>query len=251
MACLSQKAAVISAVACGSLIAIFGITCLVLGVKGYFAFEDPCVDVKSFEIKDIDMESAEGGNAILNLLDSFTGGMASQFVPSQVTMEIEMTLEVNNTNPYSLDYEQGEEGIIAIPADEGDSPLENDLVVGSWQIPTSTLRAKASNDIPVTVTTTIDLLSADTMGLAGNFVSGKAFVFRIKGGIEGSSWVPGFTGTSNFLCLAYVDDIMDFESGTSIKCKHSTKVGRIISERGEINFEDLDGDDEVDPACFV
>jgi hypothetical protein len=250
MSILTRKTAIIAAAACGCVVLSLGITALVLGVKGYFAFEDPCMDIKSFEIVDIDIQRAEGGNPFLDVLDTFTFGMASQVVPAQATMVIEMILEVNNTNPYDLDYQQGDEGLLEIPLEEGNGTLKEDLVVGSWTVPSSTLKANARNDIPVSVTTTIDLLSADTVGLATKFATGQTLVFRIRGGIEGSSWVPGVRGTSSFLCLAHVEDIMDFESGTTVKCTHSTKAGKFIQESGEFDFFAFD-DDEVDSSCFV
>lgn len=253
-----RKAAFIASIACGTLVVAVGITCLVLGVKGYFTFEEPCVGMQSFVIKDVDLTYAEGGNAFLDVLDSLTGGMASSLVPTQASITLDIVLEVNNTNPYDLDYEQGEEGLVAIrttSTDEGDSDQEEDLIVGTWEVPSSTLKSNARNEIPVSLNTSIDLMDTDTMGLAGGLVSGSPLVFRITGGIEGSSWVPGMSGKSIFICLANVDNILELGSGTNIKCKHSTKVGkgRIINENGEIEFQGLDEfeDDEVDPACFV
>lgn len=246
----SRNVAVVTSIACISIIAIVGITALVLGLKGYLTFHDPCIGVESFSITDMDLESAKDNN-ILGFIDTFTGGLASNLVPTQAVVTIEMVLEVNNTNPYDLEYEQSGEGVIEIPADQDGNDVDEDLVVGTWELPSSTLKANARNEIPVEVTATIDLLSSEAAGLAGSFITGDLVVFRVRGGIEGSSWVPGATGGMTFVCIANVDNILDLDTGARIKCSHRTKVLNIIDKKGDVDVTDFFEEDEVDPLCLV
>ncbi|CAB9513910.1 expressed unknown protein [Seminavis robusta] len=259
-------------VGCFSCLLIVGIVCLALGVQGFFTFHDPCVGVYSLTIKDLDLGSngdATSSNALWGFLDSITGGAASDVLPTTATMTLEMIMEVNNTNPYDLDYEQREEGTIVIPATSMESSSDNnddlamsfppesdaDLVIGTWKVPEATLKKKARNEIPVTITTEIDLLGGGTFDLAGRFMSGGAFLFRVKGGIEGSSWVPGMTGKTSFLCLARLDNILNFGEDANVKCRHSTKVGNLVNNDGDLDFRGvgdfMDDEEDVDPACLV
>jgi len=265
-------------IGCSCFILALGITCAVLGAKGFFTFKDPCMGVQSFDIKSIDLTTAEGGssNVFLSVLDTFTNGMASEMIPTQVVMELEIMLEVNNTNPYDASFEQTEEGTISIPLDiqqeieqqqqDGSTAavsatarsstasvenVENDLVVGTWAIPDDTLRKRARNSVPVTMKTSIDLLGDDTMDLATKFVSGGALAFRIHGEIKGSGWLPGFSGTTSFICLAMVDDILKIGENATVKCQRSLKVGVGRRLQDPLGLSDFFADEEVDPACYV
>ena len=142
-----SKTAKIATITCAFLIVAIGVTCLSLGLTGYFNFEDPCVELKSFTIDSVD-QSSEGSGGILGAL---TGGL----IPSQIEIEASIVFEVNNTNVFDLDYEQGDEGVIAIPAEE--TPLNEDLVVGSWTVEEGTLKKRAVNEIPIKANILIDL----------------------------------------------------------------------------------------------
>jgi hypothetical protein len=263
------------AIGCTSCLLILGIVFAVLGTQGYFTFQDPCIGVYSLTIKDIELGSngdATSSSGLMGLLDTVTGGAASAVLPSQATITLDMMMEVNNTNPYDLFYEQNELGTIAIPAstmnlstalsDSGSGEdmaippaSDGDLVIGTWEVPDSTLKKKSRNEIPVSITTSIDLMNADTIGLAGIFVTGGAFMFRIQGSIEGTSWVPGLSGETMFLCLAKMEDILNFEESASIKCRHTTSVGNLMTDEGDLDFRGVGAffneEEEVDPKCLV
>lgn len=238
---------------CGSCVIIAGIVALVLGVQGYFAFKDPCVDLQSVQITNLELGAPKekegiGNNMILGLLDSFTGGLASEVsgaVPTEVKMTMEMIMEVNNTNPYSLSFQQNDVGQISIPEfalkasgrnDMSTIPPENanDISIGTWEIPHSTLDGNAQSTFPVTITAQIDLISVETAQLATLFVTGGTFMFRVSGSLIGSSWVPGIKGTTNLICLARVDNILNLKEDATVKCKQSTKfLGNTVVMTGD------------------
>lgn len=243
-----MKAAYIACGICGVVALCLGIAAAVLGSQGYFDFKDPCVGVESFEIKDMDMETADG-NHIMGLLDSFTMGLASQFVPTQATITIELILEVNNTNSFDLEMEQDEAGVIQIDAHQPDSHLDNDLKIGEWQLPSTatTLKSQASSHIPVTVTAKIDLLSSEAAGLTGDLMTGADMVFRVQGEMQGRSWVPGFTGQNTLTCLAKIDNLIDaVGNGAEVTCTQTMRVGSLLETTKEETMEN-----EVDPSCYA
>lgn len=256
MASLSRKPVLITSIACVSILLILGITSLVLWTKGYFTFKDPCVEVKSFRIDDLDLTPSEDGNIVTNVLDSlFPGGgvgdLASSLLPSQVSMKISIVLEVNNTNVYDLDLEQGEEGVVTIPAEENNNAIEGDRVIGSLEIPSSTLKSRTRNEIPFVVETTFDVLSEDSRQLVTLLVSGNPVVFRITAGIKGSSWAPGLKANVGFNCLISKENLnlVELDSGTSLTCTESVRVGtrNLMNEDEEIETKD----NEVNSACYV
>ena len=137
-------------------------------------------------------------------------------------------------------------------------------MIGTWEIPSGSLKKKARNQIPVTLTTTIDLLGNDALGLAGTFASNGPMTFEVNGGIEGEGWVPGVTGKTKFLCMARLENAMAATMGSAdatIRCRHSTRLGRRLRnlldvDSGEFEYSDnlwtlLGEDDEVDPSCYV
>lgn len=279
---LSRRTMLILGIGCGVVVLSLGITAAVLGAKGYFGYDDPCIGVYDFSIENLTMTTdtdAKESSGIVGLVDGFTeslglGSLASQMMPTQATMTIQLILEVNNTNPYDMDYEQTDEGIISIPDDRGVEDDEDTttsrqgddnegMVVGTWEFPSGTLEKNARNQIPVTVTATIDLLSSDALGLAGTFATNGPLAFEVDGGIEGEGWVPGITGKTKFFCMARVEKVIEAASNggedASIRCKHSTSLGRRLrglQSSGETDASDslwalLGQDDEVDPSCYV
>lgn len=279
---LPRRTMLILGIGCGVVVLSLGITAAVLGAKGYFGYDDPCIGVYDFSIGNLTMTTdtdAKESSGILGLVDGFTeslglGSLASQMMPTQATMTIQLILEVNNTNPYDMDYEQTDEGIISIPDDRGVEDDEDTttsrqgddtegMVVGTWEFPSGTLKKNARNQIPVTVTATIDLLSSDALGLAGTFATNGPLAFEVDGGIEGEGWVPGITGKTKFFCMARVEKVIEAASNggedASIRCKHSTSLGRRLrglQSSGETDASDslwalLGQDDEVDPSCYV
>jgi hypothetical protein len=262
------------AIGCTTCLVILGIAFGVLASQGYFTFQDPCIGVYALTVTNVELgynDDATSSSLLMGFLDTVTGGI----LPTEATITLDMIMEVNNTNPYDLFYEQNELGTIAVPAsamnlstlltgggnnggeDSMDIPpvSDGDLVIGTWEVPDSTLKKKSRNEIPVSITAAIDLMSADTSGLAGILVSEGDFLFRIQGGIEGSSWVPGLRGETTFLCLAKMEDIMDFKESASIKCRQSTRVGNVMTDEGDLDFrgvgEFFSEEEEVDPMCLV
>eukprot|EP00584_Thalassiosira_punctigera_P017320 CAMPEP_0172575154 /NCGR_PEP_ID=MMETSP1067-20121228/137070_1 /TAXON_ID=265564 ORGANISM="Thalassiosira punctigera, Strain Tpunct2005C2" /NCGR_SAMPLE_ID=MMETSP1067 /ASSEMBLY_ACC=CAM_ASM_000444 /LENGTH=170 /DNA_ID=CAMNT_0013367801 /DNA_START=650 /DNA_END=1162 /DNA_ORIENTATION=- len=170
-------------------------------------------------------------------------------------MTIQMILELNNTNPYDIECEQADEGVIELSADDEGG---EDLLVGTWNIESSILKGNARSEIPVEVTATVDLLDNDIISLGVDLVTGQSVTFRVTGGIEGfASWAPDLRAHITLICLADVDNIFGLETGASVSCRHSAKVGQIIEKNGEVEFggEDITSaeaaDDEVDSACLV
>ena len=281
---LSRQTILILGIGCGVIVLSLGITAAVLGAKGYFGYDDPCIGVYDFSIVNLDMTTnteEKESSSILGMVDGFTeslglGSLASQIMPTQATMTIELILEVNNTNPYDMDYEQTDEGVITIPDDagaegdedttaarQGEDTEGQGLVVGTWEFPSGTLKKNARNQIPVTVTATIDLLGSDALGLAGTFATNGPLAFEVDGGIEGEGWVPGISGKTKFFCMARVEKVLEAASNggedATIRCKHSTSLGRRLrglQSSGETDESDnlwalLGQDDEVDPSCYV
>jgi hypothetical protein len=232
-----SKPAVLAAATCGSCIVVIGIVCLVLGLMGYFNFEEPCVEVKSFQIDSIE-RGGDGG-----FLGALTGGLLS----TEIALNLTVVLEVNNTNVFDLDYEQGEPGIVVIPADQ--TPLDEDLPIGTWTAPKGTLKKEAVNLVPVIVNAAFDLVGSGAAALATNFVTGGPIVFRITGGVDGKGWVPGMTGENTFVCDATLDDVLNAEESATVNCKHSTSVAGVDAGAGE--SETSLTNSEEDTSCYV
>eukprot|EP00578_Thalassiosira_sp_NH16_P018538 CAMPEP_0181097450 /NCGR_PEP_ID=MMETSP1071-20121207/11575_1 /TAXON_ID=35127 /ORGANISM="Thalassiosira sp., Strain NH16" /LENGTH=192 /DNA_ID=CAMNT_0023179931 /DNA_START=432 /DNA_END=1010 /DNA_ORIENTATION=- len=192
------------------------------------------------------MDRSAEENSVLSFLDSFTAGLASELIPTQAVITIRLLLEFNNTNSYDVEFEQLDEGVIEIPANDVE---DEDLLVGTWNIASSTLEGKARGEIPVEVTATIDLFNDETVRLGGGLVTGQPVVFRIRGELVGfASWAPSFKAHVTLNCLANVDNVFDLDAaGASIVCQHSAEVGKIIEKSGELV---VDGDG-VDPSCLV
>lgn len=248
-----SKAAFVASIGCGSLVLIIGIACLVLGLQGYFTFKDPCMVMQSFQMEKFELgkpEEGGSGNALIGALDAFTGGLASQLTLSQVEMTMALVMEVNNTNPFDLDYEQEGVGTIVIPADEI-TGLSQDMQIGDWTFPKGTLKKNAFNEIPVAMNAVVDLASSESTALTANFVKGGPMTFRITGGIKGEGWVPGLSGENTFICLTTMDNVAAIGEGANVRCRHSTNVAGQTVEGGFESQESFFEAQVVDPACYV
>jgi hypothetical protein len=248
----------------GVCIFIIGLIGLILNLTGFFTVEEPCVDVQSFVISNLELVSSEeaaNNNPVLGFVDSLTGGLASSLIPTQVKLNLALQLQVNNTNPFKLEYAQMNDATINIPeylltnAAPTDGPVisPNDFQIGTWQLPDGTLESRSSSIMPVTVSANIDLSDTATLQLAPVFLQGGAMAFLIEGGIRGSTWVPFVSGDVNFLCLAQIDNILQLDEGAKVRCRTSIKVGDFINKEGEINLRRLQSfmDQPANPACYV
>jgi len=252
MSCKKHRLA--AAVCCACLVLIPGIVCLILYLLGYFTFQDPSIGISSVTITGIQMGYDGDVHPMLEFMDDLTGGAASNVVPSQAFITMEMILEINNTNTYDIDVEQsGEMGTIVIPAcvmDESSSNCddvdetttaaesEDDLTVATWEVLDTVLEANSSTEIPVSVTFAIDFGDADDLAgnLAGLFLSGGPLALRIRGGIVVSSWFPGLR-VENISCLAELDDVQNFQDPPDVTCRHSTNVGKLITVEGVVDAD--------------
>lgn len=280
---LARQTMLILSVGCGIIVVSLGITAAVLGAKGYFGFEEPCIGIYDFSIGDLDTgsdpDNAEEASGIFGLLDGVAEaagfGSISAYIPTQVSMTINLTMEVNNTNPYDMDYEQSEEGVISIPDDAGGAASDSGgesaarqgttagegLVVGTWELPKGTLKKRKQNLLPVSIDTTIQI--SDMLGLGMTFAANGPMAFEVEGNIEGEGWVPGVSGKVSFLCMARLENTAQAATGmedATIRCRHKTRLGRRLRELQEISGEydmtenlwDLLGEDDVvDEACLV
>jgi len=228
----SRSKSLILGVSCCSCILVVGIICLVLYLTGFFTFEEPSMEILSFTVGGLEMGQGDSSNLLGSLL------------PTQATLQLNLVLEVNNTNPFDIDYNPLEQGNIHIPefllngeSDNDDGPVRSggDFFIGNWAIPDGTLSKRSSHDIPVEVFATIDLAQPETLGLAPIFLQGGKMAFLIDGGIEGNTWVPFVRGEVRFLCLVQVDNILAFGEDARIRCLTSVQVGRLVNIEGEIN----------------
>ena len=243
---------------CSIFILIPGITCLTLGLLGYFTIDEPSMDLTSVTI--IDIEMGYEGNVtgfiigpMLNFLDMLTNDAASDIVPTQAIVTMEMVLLFNNTNTYNVRIEQGDmEGQIIIPAcaidnvDEEDCGNVNemiipnntidDIVIGTWNIPKIVLGSESSTEIPISIKLTIDLLHGNTKDLASLFIFGGRLVLIIEGDINVKSWIPGMHGQVYLQCLAELEEIQNFlDEKPNVNCRHSTNVADWITVEGVID----------------
>jgi len=248
---------------------ILGIVALVLYLTGHMTFKEPCVAVSHFQIQQLTMESADTStNPLMNILDTFTGGLASQAIPAEANLRMELTMEVNNTNTFGLGYQQAELGQVYIPAFlldgvAGDAPISleedpNDFFVGEWELPKGKLEGKARNEIPVSFEGAIDLANPLTaLNVAPILLEGGAFAFLTTGSIKGTSWVPGVSGEIQLTCLATFDNILNFGQDAKVNCRQSLTVesfiGEIYNAEGELDVRRLQSifEQPADPACYV
>jgi hypothetical protein len=219
------------------------------------------MDLTSVTIVDIEM--GYNGNVtgfiigpMLNFLDTLTNNAASNIIPTQAIIIMEMVLLFNNTNTYNVKIEQGElEGQIIIPAcaidDEDDdddddcgnvnemsipNKTNDDIIIGTWNIPKIILGSESSTEIPISITLTIDLLHGNTKDLASLFIFGGRLLLLIEGDITVKSWVPGMHGNVYLQCLAELDEIQNFDDEKpNVKCRHSTNVADWITVEGVID----------------
>lgn len=234
-----------------------GITCLTLGLLGYFSIDDPTMDLLSVTIKNIEM--GYDGNVtgfiigpMLNFLDMLTNDAASDIVPTQAIIIMEMVLLFNNTNTYNVRIEQGDmEGQIIIPGcaiDNDDdvcgnvnemiipNKTNNDIIIGTWNIPKIVLGSESSTEILISITLTIDLLHGNTKDLASLFIFGGRLLLLIEGDINVKSWIPGMHGQVHLQCLAELEEIQNFlDEKPNVKCHHSTNVSDWITVEGVID----------------
>jgi hypothetical protein len=215
-------------VTCGSCILVVGIAALILGVTGYLSFTDPCVGMRPLSLEDLDLTSILGEEATNN---QSSASMLAQIVtillgmnsndtalPSPLNVTIELPLLMQNTNPYDVSYTQNKQGTITIPAsnmshtsksDNTEFAIppehEDDVNIGTWRIPDSTLKRGEIQEIPMKVQATVDLGGGgDGLGLVDLFMSPTGLMLRVEGEIAGTSWVPGLTGQTTLLCTVQV-----------------------------------------------
>jgi len=242
------------------IISILSITSLVLWSRGYFTFQDPCVRLKSLKIDDFDLTrpSEEKDRAIITDLfdnissfgENFLDNLPSISLPSEVSMTIRLVLEVNNTNTYDINLAEQEQGVVTIPAEENNYAIEEDWVVGSLIIPSSTLKGKTRNDIPILLKTTIDVSKSVQLArlLMSTVTSKNPIYFRIAATIQGYSWIPSIIVTTGFNCLA------SSSSETNPTCTQSVKVGvgggttRNLVDKNNNNDNNSE---EMNSACYV
>lgn len=255
-----QSAIRIASISCGCLVISLGITCLVLGLMGFFAYEDLCVSVQSFEVQNFDLGSsatayaAQNNNSLLGVLDEVTGGLGSALNLTSVNMTVELTLEVTNSNPYDIRYAHTDDGTVVIPATTDGAAQNTDLLIGQWNLQSSTLKKNARNQLTVTLTAAIDLLDIQnsSTNVSSTVSNGGPLDFRIAGGIEGSTWVPRLKGETSFVCFARLGNILSASLGNilspslaeaslgedvSIRCKTTTRVGNLRTENEEKSFD--------------
>ncbi|CAB9498992.1 expressed unknown protein [Seminavis robusta] len=260
-----RSTGVMLALGCGVCIIIIGIVALVLWLTGYFTIKEPCVQIFSFTVSGLELgtgdSDAADSNPLVGALNTLSGGLIGSV--SKATINLDLVLQVNNTNSYKLNYKQLDTGYVKIPefmlnfGTPTDGPVEtlNDFPVGNWDIDDGTLPKKSATLLPVSVSAEIDLADPATIGLAPIFLSGGEMAFLIKGGIEGSNWVPGLTGDVRFLCLAQVEDVLQFGADAKIFCRTSLDVGGIISQEGVIQTRNLQEilleQPPTDPSCWV
>ena len=259
-----RSRACIIATSCGACIFVVGLVSLILYLTGFFTMLEPCVDVQSFVISNLELGSNEetvNSNPILGVVNSLTGGLVSEYVPTQATLNLDLQLQVNNTNPFKLNYAQMNDATIKIPeylltnAPPTDGPVvsANDFPIGTWQLPNGVLKKRSSTILPVKVSATIDLADTASVQLVPIFLNGGAMAFLIQGGITGSTWVPFVSGDVRFLCLAEVSNVLSLGEDAKIRCRTSINVGDFINKEGEINLRRLQDfmNQPVDPACMV
>lgn len=265
----SRSKCCIVSIAAAVCLLILGIIALILYGTGHMTFQEPCVAVSHFRIQDLTMESADtSSNPLMGMLDSFTGGLASQAVPTQVNLSIELTMEVNNTNRFALEYKQAEIGQVYIPqfmmdgqaGGAEDEPLvedPRDFAIGSWELPQGELQSRASNRIPVSFNGVVDLANPENLGMVPIFMEGGAFALLTTGTIQGSSWVPGISGEIRLVCLATFDNILNLDEDAKVRCRQSLSVdslfGEIYTAEGELDMRRLQSfmDQPTNPACYV
>lgn len=243
-----KKPRVAAAVCCACFILIPGIVCLVLYLLGYFTFQDPAIGLSSVTVTSVEFGYDGDVDPVFEFLDDLTNGTASEIIPSQVNITMEMIVEINNTNTYDIYIQQSEEeGTVVIPAcvidasspncdnvDDTTIPTESedDLIIATWEVPDTELEGNSSTEVPVSVTFTIDF--SDGGDLAGLFVSGGPLELRIQGGIKGTSWIPGLK-VMIFMCNVEIDDIHNLQEAPRVQCRQSTDVGKLIHEEGVID----------------
>ncbi|CAB9513900.1 expressed unknown protein [Seminavis robusta] len=200
----------------------------------WFGINKPCVRLYSFSVSSVELTTGTGnGSPLLGALDSLTGGLASPVAPTTAILNLDLVLQVNNTNPYRLDYKQLEPGSVEIPASMLNGPTDSlgYFPVGSWDLVNGTLPGSSASLLPVSVSAEIGLDDPATTGLAPMFVSGGEMSFLIEGIIRGTGWVPWLRGDVTFRCLAHVDDILQFGAHSSEpQCQSTLGVEGVTSQ---------------------
>ena len=255
-----QRSMRLAGASCICLVISVGIISLVMGLMGFFGYEDLCVGVSSFEVKDLDFASASSATSnstLIGVVDEVTGGLGSIMNLAQVNLTLELILDVQNTNPYDMRYVQANEGTVVIPVNTTSAAWHpDDLTIGTWGVQGSTLKKNSVNQLTATLVAVVKLedLESESVDLGNTLADGYPLVLRIEGGIEGSTWVVGLKGQTTFTCVARINNILnstELGEDMDVRCRTNTRVGNLRSEKEEINWNSQEDGFYEEESCFA
>jgi hypothetical protein len=196
-----------------------GITFAIMGAVGYYNFKSPCVGIQSMSLGKVDID----------YLSVFAGDPKG-------SVDLDITLQINNTNPYGLTYKQSKIGIIGFRGRQ----------VGKFNIPDGVSEARNSSKSLIKAN-----IKAGSDGIdiseAMKFVAGKEIQLNFAGEISAVGWLDFAPAVVGFKCNATVMGISGADAIVDCYAEYEVKV---IGEKGSatITHEDMQVENK---ACYL
>ena len=199
------------------------ITLSILAAFGYYEFKAPCVRVESVAVGNIDVD-------FLSLLSGKPKG--------SVTLDI--SLQINNTNPYSLAYAQNKKKPGSIEF--------SGLRIGTFDIPNGIAVSRKASKSVVQAN-----LQADGEGLSvrtlSEFIAGAAITLSFAGEISATGWLNFAPAVVEFRCNATLKGIVG--ASAEVNCYVEYEV-TAVGEKGSASLTQGGMDrEEQETLCYV
>ena len=229
--------------------------------KGYGHFTPPCVGIESIEVGaiDIDFLSVLSGSPKGNHRQDFrycvywrrplNNYFLLLVVPIIIhhhhqqqqqqqpgTVGLDVTLQLNNTNPFGIVYKQNKQGLIS----------HGDQQIGFFTIPDGTSHGMQSSTSKIAATLRAGPDGLD-MATASAFMGGNKVTIGFSGEISAVGWLDSAPAIVGFQCNATVTGLSGAEA--EVDC-YAQYVIEALNERGSasVTHEEMQ---RVNTACYV
>jgi hypothetical protein len=152
------------------------------------------------------------------------------------TVGLDVTLQLNNTNPFGIMYKQNKQGLISHGAQQ----------IGFFTIPDGTIVSKASSTSKIAATLRAGPNGLD-MATATAFMGGNKVTIGFSGEISAVGWLDSAPAIVGFQCNATVTGLSGAEA--EVDC-YAQYVIKALNEKGSasVTHEEMQ---RVNTACYV
>ena len=180
---------------------------------GFYTFKAPCVNVASIEVGsiDIDWASVWSGNP-------------------KGTVELYISLNINNTNPYGLVYNGTDtQGYIR----------QGETDVGHFDIPHGVAKAKYQSIETITATLKAGGDGGVPVSDLTKFASGESMTLTFGGAIVAVGWIADAPAEVGFKCNATVSGTTGSEAFVDCYAEYEV-TGDLVNQKGSATVSDED-----------